>query len=174
MSLTETVRVGPHAGALDWLAGHGVEYELREHPVTITARETARVEGIDPRRFAKTLGVRVEDERTALVVVDAADRLDLARAREVLGGGPVRLLDEDELAALAPDCEVGTLPPIGELFGVRVYADNAIRDDPEITFHAGSHAFTLTVDRAAWERAVGVAYGNLALDVDERPAWASS
>jgi Ala-tRNA(Pro) deacylase len=174
MSVTEAVHVGPHAGALDWLASHGVEYELREHPVTITARETARVEGIDPRRFAKTIGVRSDDDRRALMVVDAADRLDLVRAREVLHSGSVRLLDEEELLALAPDCEVGTLPPIGELFGVPVFADYAIRDDPEITFHAGSHAFTLTVDRAQWARAVGVVYGDLSVDVDERPAWASS
>lgn len=174
MSVTEAVRVGPHAGALDWLASHGVEYELREHPLTITARETARVEGIDPRRFAKTIGVRLDDDRCALVVVDAADRLDLARAREVLHSGSVRLLDEEELLALAPDCEVGTVPPIGELFGVPVFADYVIHDDPEITFHAGSHAYTLTVDRAEWERAVKVVYGDLSVDTDERPAWASS
>ena len=170
MSVTEAVRVGPHAGALDWLASHGVEYELREHPLTITARETARVEGIDPRRFAKTIGVRLDDDRRALVVVDAADRLDLVRAREVLHSGSVRLLDEQELLELAPDCEVGTLPPIGELFGVPVFADYVIHDDPEITFHAGSHHFTVHVERAGWERGTRVTYADLAARRDE-PAW---
>ncbi len=174
MSVTEAARVGPHPGALDWLASHGVEYELREHPVTITARETARVEGIDPRRFAKTIGVKADDGRAALVVVDAADRVDLVRARKALHAGSVRLLDEDELLALAPDCEVGTIPPIGELFDLPVLADHLIRDDPEITFHAGSHAFTLTVERAAWERATGVVYADLAAESDDRPAWAYS
>jgi Ala-tRNA(Pro) deacylase len=174
MSVTEAVRVGPHAGSLEWLASHGVEYELREHPVTITARETARIEGIDPHRFAKTLGVQTAEGTRALVVIDAADRLDPVRARKVLHSGTVRLLDEAELLALAPDCEVGTVPPIGDLFGVPVFADFAVRDDPEITFHAGSHSYTVTVDRAAWEKAVAVTYGDLAIDVDERPAWASS
>src|SRR5574340_972992 len=60
MSVTEAVRA-PEKALLEWLATHGVDYELTEHPVTITARETARVEGLDPRRFAKTLGVETAD-----------------------------------------------------------------------------------------------------------------
>ncbi len=174
MSATETVQAGPHAGLLDWLASHDVEYELREHPLTITARETARVEGIDPRRFAKTLGVETADGTRALVVLDATDRLDLVRARKVLNTGLVRLLDEAELVELAPECEVGTIPPVGDLFGVRVYADYAVREDPEITFHAGSHRYTVTVDRAAWEKAARVVYGDLAVETEAGPAWMNS
>ena len=65
---------GPHPGLLDWLAGHAVEYELHEHPLTFTARETAEIEGVDPHRFAKTLAVETDDGRRALAVVDAVDR----------------------------------------------------------------------------------------------------
>ncbi len=163
---------GPHAGLLDWLAAHDVEYELHEHPVTITALETARVEHIDPRRFAKTLVVEGAAGKRALVVLDAADQLDLGRAAYVLEAGRIRLLSEPELIALAPDFEVGTVPPVGDLLGLRVYADLAIREDPTITCHAGSHRFTVMVDRVAWERAAHVVYGNLAAVVDRGPAWA--
>ncbi len=174
MTPSDTVQAAPHPGLLEWLANHDVEYELREHPLTITARETARVEGIDPRRFAKTLGVATADGTRALIVIDALDRLDLVLARRVLDTRAVRLLDEAELQELAPDCEVGTIPPIGELFGVRVCADFSIRDDPEITFHAGSHRFTVTVERSTWEQAANVTYGNLAVEVDRGPAWSRS
>ena len=64
---------GPHAGLLDWLAGHGIEYELHEHPLTFTARETAEIEGVDPRRFAKTIAVETEDGQRALVSLAASD-----------------------------------------------------------------------------------------------------
>jgi Ala-tRNA(Pro) deacylase len=163
---------GPHAGLLDWLAGHAVEYELHEHPLTFTARETAEIEGVDPRRFAKTVAVETTDGRRALLVVDAVDQVDLDKAARAIGGERVRLLSEAELLTLAPDCEVGTVPPVGELFDVRVIADPAIRDDPEITFHAGSHHFTVHVDRPGWERATRVEYADLAAARDE-PAWAS-
>lgn len=170
MTLTEHGRtVGPHAGLLDWLAGHGVEYELHEHPLTFTARETAAIEGVDPRRFAKTLVVEAVDGRRAIVVLDAVDHADLRKVAEALGSTRARLLTETELLALAPDCEVGTIPPIGEPYGLPVYADRAVHDDPDITFHAASHHFTAHVDRPAWERAVGVVYADRARDRD--PAW---
>lgn len=179
MSATEAVQsteehAGPHAGLLDWLAANRVEYELHEHPTTYTARETARAEGVDPRLFAKTVGVELANGRRALVVVDATDKVDLVKARHVLDSGSVRLLTEEELVSLAPDCQVGTMPPIGDLFGVRVYADYAVREDREISFHAGSHHFTVHVDRAAWEKAARVVYGDLAIDVERMPAWADS
>ena len=179
MSAAETVekaveRAGPHAGLLDWLAANHVEYELHEHPTTYTARETARAEGIDPRRFAKTIGVELANGRRALVVVDATDKVDLVKARHVVDSGSVRLLTEEELLSLAPECEVGTAPPVGDLFGVRVYADYAVREDPEISFHAGSHRYTVHVDRSAWEKAARVVYGDLAVDIERMPAWAES
>lgn len=165
---------GPHAGLLDWLATHRIEYELHEHPLTYTARETARAEGVDPATFAKTLGVVTDDGRHALVVVDATDQLDLVKARRVLDAGRVRLMTEPELSERLPGCEVGTMPPVGELFGMPVYADFAVREDSTITFHAGSHRFAVRVDRLAWERAAHVTYGDLAVDVDARPAWIRS
>ncbi|HLA16895.1 MAG TPA: YbaK/EbsC family protein [Candidatus Limnocylindrales bacterium] len=175
MSHTATAELAtPHAGLLDWLAVADVEHELREHPLTFTARETARVEGIDPRRFAKVVAVTTSDGRKALIVVDAVDLVDLIKARRVLDARQVRLMSEEEMRELAPECAAGTIPPVGDLFGVHVYADHAIREDPEITFHAGSHRFTVHVDRPAWERAARVVYGDLAVERDSNPAWARS
>ena len=168
----ETPRTdGPHAGLLDWLAGRHVEYELHEHPETFTAEATARAEHIDPRRFAKVVGIASNDGRRALLLVDAPDHVDLAKAKRILGAADVRLLTEPEFAALAPECDAGTIPPIPDLCGLPVYADFALRDAPMLSFHAGSHRYTVHVDRVAWERASGIAYADIAQDADT-PAWA--
>ena len=173
MTVQETARP-PHAGLLDWLASHAIPYELHEHPVAFTARETARLEHIDPRTFAKTLAIAADDGRRALVVVDGADMLDLVKARRALEARHVRLLTEEELGELAPTCDLGTIPPVPELFTLPVLADYAVRDDPRITFHAGSHGYCVRVDRAAWELAAGVRYADLAEERDARPRWALS
>lgn len=170
---TQATPEAPPPVLLDWLAGHGVDYELTAHPRTVTARETARAEGLDPHRFAKALGVVADDGRRALMVIEATEKLDIGLARRILGAREVRLMTETELEALAPGFPAGTVPPIGELFGVPVYADLSLREDAEITFHAGSHHVTATVERTAWERAVGVAYAALAVSAGE-PAWARS
>jgi len=45
-----------------------------------------------------------------------------------------------------------------------MYADHAVREDPEISFNAGSHRFSARVERAGWERACSVVYADLAVD----------
>jgi Ala-tRNA(Pro) deacylase len=163
----------PNASLLDWLAAHHVDYDVHEHPRAVTAPETASAERVDPRTFAKVVGVRTHDGRTVLLVLDAPDRLDLAKARRVLDTQDVRLLTEAELTALAPDCEVGAIPAVGKLFGVPIIADHAVREDPAISFNAGSHRFSVRVDRSTWERACELVYADLAVEGDA-PAWAQA
>jgi Ala-tRNA(Pro) deacylase len=174
MAPATSLGAGPHQGLLDWLAANRIDYELHEHPLAFTAQATARAEGVDPRTFAKVVGVRSDDGHRALVVLDAPDHLDLRKARDVIGGGRVHLLTEEELVAIAPDCEAGALPAVGALYGLPNYADHAVREEPHISFNAGSHRYTVRVDRVAWERATGVMYADLAEDQDLRPAWARS
>jgi Ala-tRNA(Pro) deacylase len=162
----------PYQPLLAWLAGQTVEYEIHEHVPAFTARATATAEGVDPRTFAKVVAVASDDGRNAFVVLDATDQLDLRKARRVLGASDVRLLSEPELTALAPGCEVGAIPAVGALFGLTTYADYAVRDEPEISFNAGSHRFSARVERARWERACNVIYADLAEDADAGPAWA--
>jgi Ala-tRNA(Pro) deacylase len=171
---TPTTLDRPYPALLEWLAGHAVEYEIHEHDPAFTARATAKAEGVDPRTFAKVVGVATEGGLSALVVVDATDHLDLHKVGRALGAGDVRLLTEGELSALAPGCQAGAIPAVGSLFGLSTYADFAVRDDPDISFNAGSHRFSVRVERASWERASGVVYADLATESDSRPAWARS
>ncbi len=164
----------PCKSLVDWLAGHGIEHEIHQHDAAFTARATAAAEGVDPRTFAKVVAVASPDGRKALVVLDATDQVDVHKARRALGASDVRLLTEPELTALAPECELGAIPAVGSLYGLTTYADYAVRDDPEISFNAGSHRFSARVDRAGWERADGVIYADLAADADSGPAWAHS
>ncbi len=171
---TETTLERPYQPLLDWFAAHNVEYEIHEHAAAFTARATATAEGVDPRTFAKVVAVASHDGRTALIVLDATDQLDLRKARLAMGASDVRLLSEAELTALAPGCDVGAIPAVGALYGLTTYADYAVRDDPEISFNAGSHRFSARVERARWERACTVLYADLAVDADAGPAWANS
>lgn len=164
--------VAPHQGLLDWLAGHAVEYEVRRHPLAFTALETATDEGVDPSRFAKSIVVEGDGGRRAIVVADALDRLAMHKVARAMHVDEARLLDERELATFAPEMELGAIPPVGDLFGVRVYADYLIHDAPEVTFPAGSHAYTVTVDRATWSRAARVVFADL-IDDAGRPSWSA-
>jgi prolyl-tRNA editing enzyme YbaK/EbsC (Cys-tRNA(Pro) deacylase) len=144
----------------NWLHAHAIPFEVHPHPLTFTALATARAEGIEPRTFAKVVGVRTDAGRVALIVVDAVDALDLGKVRHLIGE-PVRLLSELELTAACPEWEVGTVPPVPTLAGVQVFADEGVRSDPQISFNAASHRVAVRVDRAGWEEAAEIAYGDL-------------
>ena len=164
----------PLVALLDWLGAHGIDYDLHEHPLSFTALETARVEGLDPHAFAKTLAVGLSDARRALIALEASDHLDLWKAARLLGTDRVRLLTEAELLDFAPACDIGALPPVGHLSGVQVFADEALRDVERITFHAGSHRHAVRLLRRDWERAARVRFGQLTTPMDEpvyRSEW---
>ncbi len=164
---------GPLEALQAWLSRWDVDFDVHEHAEAFTSTATALAEGVDPRSFAKVVGVITDDGRTALLVLDADDRLDLAKARRALDAHHVRLLTEDEFAAATPGCLPGAVPAVGDLFALPMVSDLAIHDRPAISFNAGTHRHSVRVDRAAWERATAVHYADLAANDPDRPAWAS-
>lgn len=161
-------------GLTDWLDEHGIDYEIHRHDRALTAKATARAEGVDPHTFAKVVWVRSSEGREAFMVVDALDHLSLKKAATAMGCDKVKLVPEDEIGSSAPECEVGAMPAIGQLFDVPTFADHAIAQDDEISFNAGTHDTAIRVDRKAWEGAVGVTYRDLAAHAWHEPAWSTS
>ncbi|MGZ6213952.1 MAG: aminoacyl-tRNA deacylase [Candidatus Limnocylindria bacterium] len=161
----ETTRTtaGPYPALIDWLQRHNVGYELREHPLAFTAAEAAHAEGVELATFAKVVGVHTSHGQDAIALLDATDQVDLGQLAAVMGVEWVALLGEAAFSALAPGCDAGTIPPIPDLAGVPVYVDEGVRADEKISFHAGSHRYTVRVARDAWERAAGVTYGKFAV-----------
>ena len=164
---------GPLEGLQQWLTEREVDFDIHEHDEAFSATSTAIAEGVDVHTFAKVVGVATDDGRSALLVLEADDRLDLDKASVALHAADVRLLPEAGFAALTPGCLPGAVPAVGELFGLPMMADLAVRDCDEISFNAGTHRHSVRVDRRAWERATAVRYADLAADDPDRPAWAS-
>ena len=79
------------------------------------------------------------DGRLAMAVVPASFRVDLYRLKKYLAADSVELATEHEFRGRFPDCETGSMPPFGNLYGMDVFADQALTEDKEIAFNAGSH-----------------------------------
>ena len=124
----------------------GVSYQVKEHRRAFTAQEVAAVEHISGYQFAKTV-LLMADDRLVLMVVPAPMRVDLDKAREILGTEQVRFARETEFSPVFDDCEVGAIPPFGSPYGLPTFLDASLVSD-EITFEAGSHDETITMSRA--------------------------
>jgi Ala-tRNA(Pro) deacylase len=121
-----------------FLDSQRTEYSVTVHPQAYTARELAAVEHLPAQEVAKTVVV-FGDGEYRMIVVPANKLVDFQEVRVALGLNHLRLATEEELAKLFPDCEVGAMPPFGELYGIEVYLDPSIAGEETIAFNAGTH-----------------------------------
>jgi Ala-tRNA(Pro) deacylase len=122
----------------DFLDTHGVKYVVISHSRAYTAQEIAASAHVPGKELAKTVMVKV-DGKLAMVVMPASRSIDFDNFKKQTGASKVHLADEQEFMQKFPDCEVGAMPPFGNLYGVDVYVSERLADDTEIAFNAGSH-----------------------------------
>lgn len=127
-----------HQRVQSYLDSHKIPYQVVNHSIAYTAREAADSLHIPANTFAKVVVIKAEG-RYLMAVLPSTWKVDLKRLEEVLECPYVRLATEDELAILFPDCEIGSMPPFGNLYGTPVYVDATLTQDEEIVFDAGSH-----------------------------------
>ena len=122
-----------------YLDGYKIPYQVVNHSIAYTAREAAESLHVPADTFAKVVVVK-GNGRYVMAVLPSTWKVDFVRLEEVLGCPHVRLATEEELAVLFPDCEIGSMPPFGNLYGTPVYVDAMLAKDEEIVFDAGTHA----------------------------------
>jgi Ala-tRNA(Pro) deacylase len=129
-----------------------VPFDVRHHPRAITAQEVAASEHVPGKMLAKTVMV-LADGKMVMLALPAPHQVDVDKAGKVLGG-EVRLAKEEEFENTFPDCEVGAMPPFGNLYEVPVYVEAALAEDETIVFRAGTHTDTMSLSYADFEKLV--------------------
>ena len=122
----------------EFLDGAGVKYIVVSHAPAYTAQEIAASAHIPGRELAKTVMVKL-DGKMAMAVLPASHVVDFDQLKQTAGSEKAELASEDEFRNLFPECEVGAMPPFGNLYDIPVYAEISLTEDEEIAFNAGSH-----------------------------------
>lgn len=122
-----------------YLDCHKIPYEVMGHPTAYTAHDVAETLHVPSNMVAKVVMVKA-DQRLMMVVLPAGWKVDFKQLKEALRVQDVRLATEHEFAQLFPDCDIGSMPPFGNLYGINVYVDELLTRDEEILFEAGTHA----------------------------------
>jgi Ala-tRNA(Pro) deacylase len=135
----------------EFLDSHGVKYVSISHSRAYTAQEIAASAHIPGRELAKSVMFKVDGEMT-MVVLPASHRVTLGRLKEATGAGSVELASEEEFRGVFPDCEVGAMPPFGNLYGLEVLASYSLSHDEEIVFNAGSHTELIKMSYQDFEK----------------------
>jgi Ala-tRNA(Pro) deacylase len=136
-----------------YLREHQVPFQIQQHAQSFRAQRIAESEHIPSKMVAKTVIV-VADQQLFALVLPASFRVDLDKIQDMLSAREIRLAHEAEFARTFPDCEVGTMPPFGNLYGIPVYVEKRLTEEETIVFPVGTSTETMSLTYADFERLV--------------------
>lgn len=137
----------------EFLDSKKVKYVNVSHSKAYTAQEIAASAHIPGKELAKTVMIKI-DGSLAMAVLPASYKVDFETLQELLNAKRVRLAYEQEFKDKCPDCEVGAMPPFGNLYNMNVYVAESLTDDEEIAFNAGSHTELIKMKYSDFENLV--------------------
>lgn len=137
----------------EFLDANSVKYVSIIHSAAYTSQEVAASAHIPGKALAKTVIVDLDGE-LAMAVLPANRRVVLQDLRDITGSDRVKFASEETFKARFPDCEVGAMPPFGNLYEMEVFAAESLGESEEIAFNAGSHVEVIKLAYTDFERLV--------------------
>lgn len=141
------------ADLLKYLNDTGVRYQLLSHVPVFKAHDVAMVTHVPDNALAKTLLVKA-GQMFWMAVLRADQKVDEHLLKRALEVHHVHLASEEDLDMLFPDCEIGAMPPFGNLYGIPVIVDKTLAEDDEIVFNACTHTESIKMKFEEYERLV--------------------
>jgi Ala-tRNA(Pro) deacylase len=121
----------------EFLDSHHVRYVVIGHSPAYTAQEIASLAHVSGKEMAKTVIVKV-DGKIAMAVLPASYNVDFESFKKGLGATKIELAHESEFKHLFPDCELGAMPPFGNLYNMPVFVAEPLTKDKQIAFNSGT------------------------------------
>ena len=137
----------------EFLDSNNVKYVTISHSPAYTAQAIAASAHVSGKELAKTVMVKVDGEM-AMAILPASYQVDFGLMKEAVGANEIELATEADFKDLFPGCEVGAMPPFGNLYDMQVFAAAKLAEDDEIAFNAGSHTELIKLAYKDFERLV--------------------
>ena len=136
-----------------FLRNADVSFNKIVHHKTYSAQRTAADAHISGKEIAKTVIMKL-DGQMCMIVLPGDMQIDFNLLKEATGAKDIRLATEIEFKDMFENCEVGAMPPFGNLYDMPVYAAESLKEDVFIAFNAGSHSLLIQMKYTDFERLV--------------------
>ena len=146
----------------DYLESNKVSYEVGYHARVYTAQEIAAAQHVPGKEMAKVVMVNA-DGKILMLVLPASYMVDMKKLKGILQCKKVGMVKEEKFEELFPDCEIGAMPPFGNLYNLEVWVDKVLTEDESIVFRAGSHVETLRIKYSDYARLVNPKVGDFSV-----------
>jgi Ala-tRNA(Pro) deacylase len=146
----------------DYLEKNQVRYEVGYHERVYTSQEIAAAMHVPGKELTKVIMVKA-DGKMVMLVLPASYRVDTKKLKKVFKCKRLGIAKEKDFEELFPDCEIGAMPPFGNLYHLEVWVDQILTEDEFIVFQAGSHVETLRIKYSDYARLVNPRMGDFSV-----------
>ena len=153
----------------DFLNSQNVKYVSIAHSPAYTAQEIAASAHVKGQELAKTVIVKL-DEKIVMCVLPAFHYIDFALLKDNSGAREAVLMQEQEYKDMFPDCQPGSQPPFGNLYGMDVLVSRALTEDKEIAFNACSFSELIRLSFEDYMRMVNPTIMDFSVQAERRRA----
>lgn len=120
----------------DLLTKEHIEFKLSKHAPVKTSEEAAAIRGVELRTGAKAMIVKTKQENF-LFVLPADKKIDWRKVKDILGVKDASLMPGDEAEELT-GLKMGSVPPFGNILGLKTFLDKGVLENELINFNPGS------------------------------------
>jgi len=144
---------------LDLLKNNNFWFETFEHEPVRTSEEAAKIRpGYSLHQGAKTIIIRVKksekDKKFVMLVIPGDERFDNEKVKRLFEAKDIRFATEEEVKQITEGVEPGGVPPFGNLFGIEVFADRTLFNNPKIIFNAGDRRLSVAMESKDYKKLV--------------------
>jgi Ala-tRNA(Pro) deacylase len=114
---------------------NSVNYQLYEHEPVYTSQQAARVRGVELKTGCKSMVLKTKDGNFILANVAADRKIDLKKLEKIVNARLSFATAEEVLRVT--NCESGSVPPFGKLFGLPTFLDESVLENDFVNFNIG-------------------------------------
>jgi len=137
----------------EFLDTNTIKYVTISHSTAYTAQEVAATSHTPGKELAKTVMIKVNG-KMSMAVLPSSFQIDFTLLKKAIGSQIIELAEEQEFRDTFPSCDVGAMPPFGNLYGMDVFVAEKLTEDEEIAFNAGTHTELIRMAYSDFERLV--------------------
>ena len=135
----------------EYLDKEKIKYLIFQHSIAYTTPEIAALAHIPGKELAKTVIIKI-DGKMVMTVLPASFRIDFKELKNALKAKTIELATEAEFEKYFADCEIGAMPPFGNLYNMEVFVAHSLAVEADIAFNACTHNELIKISYKVFER----------------------
>ncbi|WP_281557973.1 YbaK/EbsC family protein [Thalassomonas sp. RHCl1] len=145
----------------EYLDKNNTHYDFIKHRTTVTALDSSRAAHLPAKQVSKAVILESDNGDYLMASLPANSRLSLTEVNNITGQH-YKLVSEEKLLELFPDCTVGAIPAMGNPYHMKMLVDDSLLAAEDVYIESGDHQNLLKFEHHDYANLVAkMSHGNI-------------